>query len=155
MIPPIAHFIWLGPELLWANALAIRSAALRGGFEQVVLHHADDLSHNDIWPELEALPGFSARRIDVQAIMRATGSGAEKLLEIYRRLDKPAARANMLRAAILYNEGGVYLDCDTVTLKPLNELRQNCGEVPNLATILLNRFVFVHFTGQPLGAVWR
>mgnify|MGYP001813957870 FL=1 len=127
MIPPIAHFIWLGPELLWANALAIRSAALRGGFEQVVLHHADDLSHNDIWPELEALPGFSARRIDVQAIMRATGSGAEKLLEIYRRLDKPAARANMLRAAILYNEGGVYLDCDTVTLKPLNELRQNCG----------------------------
>ena len=34
MIPPVAHFIWFGPRLPWANALSIRAAALRGGFEQ-------------------------------------------------------------------------------------------------------------------------
>lgn len=127
MIPAVAHFIWFGSELPWANALAIRSAALRGGFDAVVLRHADDLSHNDIWPELQALPGFEARRIDEKAILGATGSGGEALLEIYRRLDHPAARANMLRAAILYNEGGVYLDLDTVTLRPMAELRNSCG----------------------------
>ena len=127
MIPAVAHFIWFGRELPWANALSIHSAALRGGFEQVVLHHADDLSRNDIWPELEALPGFRARRIDVQALIGATGPGAAALLEIYRRLDAPAARANVLRAAILYTEGGVYLDLDTVTLKSLTALRCSCG----------------------------
>ncbi len=127
MIPPTAHFIWFGRELPWAHALAIRSAALLGGFERVVLHHADDLSRADVWPELQALPGFEARQIDAFATLGATGPGAGALRELYGQLDQPEARANVLRAAILYQEGGVYLDLDTVTLKSMTELRGSCG----------------------------
>lgn len=127
MIPPVAHFIWFGSELPWANALAIRSAALLGGFEQVVLHHGDDLSQSAVWPELVALPGFRARRIDAPAMLGATGPGADALLDIYGRLVEPQARANVLRAAILHNEGGVYLDLDTLTLKSMTGLRHACG----------------------------
>jgi hypothetical protein len=38
-------------------------------------------------------------------------------------LSTPAARANVLRAALLYLEGGVYLDTDTVTLESFEPLR--------------------------------
>lgn len=122
MIPPIAHFIWFGTRLPWVHALAIRSAALRGEFEQVVLHHADDLSHTPVWSELQSLPGFTARRIDAPALLDPHGLAA-----IYAELDAPAARANVLRAAILGSVGGVYLDLDTLTLASLAPLRHSCG----------------------------
>ena len=129
MIPPLAHFIWFGPRLPWVHALSIRSAALRGGFERVILHHADDLSADPVWPELEALPGFEARRIDAAALIAAAGLGAQTdtLAQIYAKLEAPAARANVLRALILMAEGGVYLDLDTITLGPLDELRGRVG----------------------------
>lgn len=132
VIPPVAHFIWFGRELPWAHALSIRSAALRGGFDEVVLHHADDLSSSTEWATLTALPTFRARRINAVALINAIGPGAREILHIYRRLQAPAARANVLRAAILYAEGGVYLDLDTITLQPLTKLRETstgfCGE---------------------------
>ena len=37
------------------------------------------------------------------------------LAALYRRLESPVVRADILRAAILYLQGGVYLDLDTVT----------------------------------------
>ncbi|PRQ03452.1 Glycosyltransferase sugar-binding region containing DXD motif protein [Enhygromyxa salina] len=127
MIPPSAHFIWFGPRLPWAHALSIRSAALRGGFERVVLHCSDDLSSTPEWAELEALPGFVARRIDASALIRAIGAGGPELAAIYAKLDAPAARANVLRAVILMAEGGVYLDLDTITVRSLDPLRRECG----------------------------
>ncbi|HRE92375.1 MAG TPA: glycosyltransferase [Myxococcota bacterium] len=55
-----------------------------------------------------------------------------RLEAIANRLEKPAARANLLRAALLYSEGGIYLDTDTLTLRPFDDLRQGfgafCGE---------------------------
>ncbi len=52
------------------------------------------------------------------------------LTAIYNRLTNPAARIDVLRAAILYLEGGLYLDMDTVTtssLLPLLNTRQFVG----------------------------
>jgi hypothetical protein len=42
-------------------------------------------------------------------------------------LDSPAALSNVLRIAILFSEGGVYLDLDTVTIASLAWLRQEGG----------------------------
>lgn len=125
MIPPVAHFIWFGAQLPWVHALAIHSAARRGGFEQVILHHADDLSRTSVWPGLRALPGFVARRIDPGELFEAVGE--RELATIYATLTAPAARANVLRAAILAVHGGVYLDLDTITVRSLEPLRRSCG----------------------------
>jgi hypothetical protein len=124
VIPAIAHFIWFGRSLPWVHGLAIRSAALRGGFERLILHHADDLSANPVWPELLALPGFEARPIDAAALF---GPEHGELAAIYAQLTAPAARANVLRAALLAREGGVYLDLDTITLRSLDALRREHG----------------------------
>ena len=127
MIPPVAHFIWYGGQLPWVHALAIRSAHDRGGLERIVLHHADDLSGTPWWPELARLPRFEARRIDVPALARASGGDAPAIERLLASLGPPAARANVLRAAILAGEGGLYLDLDTVTIADLSGLLSAAG----------------------------
>lgn len=126
MIPALAHFIWFGRQLPWVHALSIISAARRGAFERVILHHADDLSQTKVWPELLALPNFEARPLAVAELFAAL-EGGKQLAEIYALLEAPAARANLLRAAILLRDGGVYLDLDTITLRPIDDLRATLG----------------------------
>lgn len=131
MIPATAHFIWFGTDLPWVHVLALRSAARRGEFDRVVLHHADRLDANPWWPSLLEIPGFEARPLDAQAVLAAAGPRGEELARLYQKLLQPAARANMVRAALLWTEGGVYLDLDTVTVGSLRELRETssvfCG----------------------------
>jgi Glycosyltransferase sugar-binding region containing DXD motif len=127
MIPSVAHFIWLGREFPWVHALAIRSCAERGGFARVVLHCSDDLSASPWWPEVAALPGFDVRPIEVRRVFGAVDDHGPALLSLYHRLRQPAARANVLRAAILAVQGGVYLDIDTVTMGSFNRLRARGG----------------------------
>lgn len=131
MIPKTAHFIWFGTELPWVHLLAMRSAALRGCFDKVVLHHADDLSGAHYWGELQDVPGFESRPLDAEALVADVDALGPRLVSIYRKLTQPAGRANMVRAALLYGEGGVYLDLDTVTVACLTPLREEaqvfCG----------------------------
>jgi len=131
MIPRTAHFIWFGAAFPWVHILAMRSAAARGGFERIVLHHSDDLDDTPWWGEAAATPGFSARRIDEAALFRASGADGEALFGVYRDLEKPEARANMLRAAILAAEGGVYLDMDTITVASFEDLLTGAGDQRN------------------------
>ena len=139
MIPARAHFIWFGPRLPWANALSIHSAAQRGGFDELILHHDTDLSSTPEWPALAALPGFRARRLDaasLDALFAALGSEGEALGRIYARLEAPAARANVLRVALLLHEGGVYLDLDTITVRSFDDLRRDCGAFCGLERVI-------------------
>ena len=120
MIPATAHFLWFGSELPWIHSLSVRTAAQNGGFERVVLHHADPLGA----AELEATRGVELRRLEPHAFLESVEHFGPGLVDVYRRLSAPAARANVLRAALLWREGGVYLDTDTVTLASLTPLRQ-------------------------------
>lgn len=134
MIPSTAHFIWFGGAFPWLHALAIRSALEVGGFERAVLHHDSDLSESPWWAEVAELPGFEARPLRPNDILGVVDGIGSTLVQIFAELDQPAARANMVRAAILWNEGGVYLDLDTVTVGPFADiiLRDDffCGEEP-------------------------
>jgi Glycosyltransferase sugar-binding region containing DXD motif len=83
----------------------------------------DDISGSPGHRELERCPDVELRRLDAEDLVaRAPGSGGP-LVELFRRLRAPAARANVTRAALLALEGGVYLDLDTVTVASLAPLR--------------------------------
>jgi len=129
LIPKVAHFIWLGPGLLWVHRLALLSAAKRGGFEQVVLHHDGALAGH-VPADLAEVPSIELRTLDPIGLVESAGGGA--LVACYRALEAPAARVNLLRMAVLAREGGVYLDADTVTLRSFDELTAAggafCGE---------------------------
>ncbi|MEM7436608.1 MAG: glycosyltransferase [Myxococcota bacterium] len=121
MIPSTAHFVWYGPRLQYLHALAIRSAATHGGFERVRLHHADPL---DALPHVSALRELSNVEfvpLDDQALCEAVSGPA--LATLCGALKSPVARANIARVALLCRDGGVYLDMDTLTIRPFDALR--------------------------------
>lgn len=145
MIPSTAHFVWFGSDFPWLHLLAMRSAQRVGGFERVVLHHDSDLSAARWWPEATRIPGFEARRLEPEALIARLDDLGAPLIDVYRTLDAPAARSNLVRAAILWLEGGVYLDLDTVTVGSFEDLLADgaffCGEEPIAypATVLQGR----------------
>ncbi|HTQ71637.1 MAG TPA: glycosyltransferase, partial [Acidocella sp.] len=124
-IPRSVHFCWIGPNLSWAHGFALLSAAAQGGMDEVILHHTDELAQSPVLRALQATPGLRLERRAPQAVLApvqaALGLG-EALTRLYARLQSPVQRADLLRAAILYRQGGIYMDVDTVTVAPLTPL---------------------------------
>lgn len=124
-IPASVHFCWIGTYLPWAYVFAVLSAAERSGFPDVILHHTDAL---DDGPELRALAaadGVTLHRIDPIAYLTETGAElglGDRLAALYGQLSSPVMRSDILRAAILFRQGGIYLDMDTVTIASLRPL---------------------------------
>jgi len=129
--PATAHFVWFGEDLPWVYGLALRSAALRGGFDRVVLHHERVLSQSSGFAALTEIPGVETRVLDEAALLEACPDGPA-LVDVYRELSHPAARSNLVRIAVLFGEGGVYLDTDTITVRSFDDLREPgvalCGQ---------------------------
>lgn len=123
-IPRTLHFCWIGPNLAWAHGFALLSAAARGGMDEIILHHTDELADGPV-PRALAAAGVRLERVAPAALLApvqaALGLGGA-LAGLYARLPSPVQRADLLRAAILYRQGGVYMDVDTVTVAPLTPL---------------------------------
>jgi hypothetical protein len=73
MIPATAPFIWFGPELPFIFKVGIRSVAIRGGFDRVILHHDDDLSGTTHWRYVMDKPRFKARRLTAERLPKTHG----------------------------------------------------------------------------------
>ncbi|HEY3500901.1 MAG TPA: glycosyltransferase, partial [Polyangiaceae bacterium] len=130
MIPKTAHFVWLGRETPWTHLLAVASAAQRGGFERVLFHHTDELAGAPVFDRLAGLERVEARRLEPLPLLERAGGAA--LVDCYRDLSQPAAKSNVLRVCLMAEQGGVYLDTDTLTLASLAPLCERggafCGE---------------------------
>lgn len=133
MIPACVHFCWIGSKLPWAYVFAILSAAERSDLPEIILHHTDVLEDGAELRALENSPRVRLSRLDpfeyLAQVERALGAGGE-LAALYRSLNSPVMRTDILRAAILYMQGGIYLDMDTITvasLKPLLDKPQFVG----------------------------
>lgn len=132
-IPARVHFCWIGTSLPWAYVFAILSAAERSELPEIILHHTDTLEDGAELRALRQAPRVRLSRIDPIACLaqagHALGVGGE-LVAIYRRLVSPVMQTDILRAAILYLQGGIYLDMDTITtssLRPLLDTPQFLG----------------------------
>jgi hypothetical protein len=124
-IPARVHFCWIGPTLPWAYVFAVVSAAAQGHMDEVVLHHTDALEDGPALAALRAAHGVRLERTDPHACLAETGARlalGEELIALYVSLTSPVQRADVLRAAILFLQGGIYLDLDTITVAPLRPL---------------------------------
>lgn len=130
MIPPLAHFVWIGRELEYVHQLAVASAALSGGFSRVLFHHTDELDGDWNFQEISRIAGVETHKLAPHALLEMAGGAS--LVDCYRALTRPAAQSNLLRVALLHETGGVYLDADTVTRKSFAPLLSSegvfCGE---------------------------
>jgi hypothetical protein len=124
-IPARAHFCWIGPALPWAYVFSVLSAAARSQMDEIVLHHTDALEAGPAHSALRQAPGVRLDRIDPHACLAAAGEPlglGHQLTALYDRLSSRVQRADVLRAAILYLQGGIYLDLDTITVASLRPL---------------------------------
>lgn len=129
-IPAIAHFVWFGRGFPWLNWLALRSAADRGGYERVVLHHADDLGEAPYFRDLARTPGIECVRLDFPGLLESVAAVAPGIVEVGASLVDPSQnsmKSDLARLAVLWLHGGVYLDTDTVSIAPLDDLRAAGG----------------------------
>ena len=127
MIPNRFHFIWFGREFPFTHALAIRSVALTCAPESITLHATDDLAGQPHFDGLIAdLPTFAVRRIDRATLFDGLDlPNTARLGEVWDQLvgeRRWAALSDILRYLVLYREGGVYLDLDTITVRDLRPL---------------------------------
>lgn len=108
------------------------SAARHGGLEHVILHHTDELTDS---PVIRALQqnGVQLLRLDANSLLTDVGTElglGDQLATLYQKISSPAILSDILRGAILYRDGGIYLDVDTITLgtlKPLLRHQQFIG----------------------------
>ena len=122
-IPSRLVFIWFGDHFPFSSVLAVRSAVRQcRPAETLVLHRGLSPSSTGV-AEIKAEP--SVRLVEAGSEWfenlpeRCGGLG-----ELFQCLEDPAARANLLRLAVLYQLGGIYLDLDTLTLRDLRPLRR-------------------------------
>lgn len=86
---------------------------------------------------MKSLTSVECRRITPRDYLSHCGDYSERLKQLLDRLHQPAAVSNLLRTAILWREGGVYLDTDTVTVQSLSDLREQAGFFCGLERITL------------------
>ena len=74
---------------------------------------------------LQAAGGLRLHSLSPEAclapVQQSLGLGSA-LTDLYGQLASPVQRSDLLRAAILFAEGGIYMDLDTVTVAPLTPL---------------------------------
>lgn len=123
-IPSHAHFIWIGPQLPWFAGLAIRTALRAWPEARVTLWATHDLARDAQVTLLRDDARFELTRLDEQGLFDGADRAlpVDMLARLFAELSQPAARANIARLLILARFGGVYLDTDTVTLRPLTPL---------------------------------
>jgi hypothetical protein len=117
MIPLRLHFIWMGRKFPFVNRLAIESARQLHPGAEIILHYEDPPVDNPDWEALRSKAQF--RPIDLPALLAALPEGLRPAADALGRISSgyPAGKSNVLRYLILYRDGGVYLDFDTLTLK--------------------------------------
>lgn len=127
MIPNRLIFIWLGPKFPWSGGLAIRSAYNIQKPESIWLVHEGMKQEGDGWDLIKDIPGLEITEVSKSHFEGLNDDGL--CGELFHTLKAPASRANLLRLALLYKYGGVYLDTDIIMVKPFDELMKLQGFV--------------------------
>ncbi len=133
MIPRRFHFVWIGASFGYTSYLAVATCAAQHPGSEIVVHHGvglDNPKQSHWFDALRKLPNTSLRPIDPNERFSELPVAAEAIERVLDGVPTGyrAGVTNLLRLAILYREGGIYLDCDVVVVAPIDELLQVAGE---------------------------
>jgi hypothetical protein len=134
MIPYKFHLIWIGRQFPFVNRLAVESISQTNPQAEIIIHFLDPPSDNKDWDALASKAQF--RSLDIRGLIKSYSQDTntqEAVLKAYETVASsyPAGRSNILRYLILYKEGGIYADFDTITIgnfEPLLEHKGFIGE---------------------------
>jgi hypothetical protein len=131
-IPNQSCFVWDDDFFPYAAYLSIKSAARNGDFERIYLLKTPALDGVPTFERLRReVPSLEPVNIDLRGWLEEAGlPRGDELMVAHRFLQERryhSAVSDLLRALWLYLRGGVYLDTDTLTLKPFSALLAQGG----------------------------
>jgi hypothetical protein len=109
MIPNNIHFIFFGfTEFTMTHYLAVKSAKAIHNPDHIFIHYTVEPVNNPLWNDIKNI-------VELRYIVPPTHfNGIE--LQYYQY------KADISRLEILIREGGIYLDIDVLSVRPLTEL---------------------------------
>jgi len=132
VIPNQAVFVWDDNFLPYGPYLSMKSAANNGGFSRICLLKTPALEGVPLFERLRReIPHLEPIDIDLPGwLEEARVPCIDELLAANRFLKERnfyGSVSDMLRSLWLYLNGGVYLDTDTLTLKPFASMLEQQG----------------------------
>jgi len=123
-IPRVYRFLWSGREFPDLYGVALTSVLTVDPEARVVVHSFGARPQSRIFDLATADERVEVFDTDPASVFGALPAHLRRVADVYKSLPQSAdsARSNLLRYAILYNHGGVYLDFDTITLRPVHDL---------------------------------
>ncbi len=121
MIPHHFHLIWIGRRFPFVNRLAVESLRQSNPGARITIHY-EDPPDNAEWRAVGARAEL--RPLDLPALLGSLPASMSAVVPVLEGISAgyPAGRSNILRYLILYKEGGVYLDFDTLTVRDYRPL---------------------------------
>lgn len=124
-IPNRFVLLWTGRDFPLYCRLAVESLLQVDEHCEVEIHlfGQEPVAAPHFWP-LQVRDRVSFFRTSPEAVFDATGDLAAPLKALYRRIPASArsAQSNLLRYAILYERGGIYVDFDILALRDFRHL---------------------------------
>ena len=126
MIPHHFHLIWIGKHFPFVNQLAVESLLQSNPNARITIHFENPPSNNH-WNNLQSRVEF--RPIDLPALLQGLPAEWQSITQVIASISDTylAGKSNILRYLILYREGGIYLDFDTITIRDYTPLLTQRG----------------------------
>jgi glycosyltransferase involved in cell wall biosynthesis len=124
LIPNKYFYIWSGNSFPYLNLLAVKSLLLAETKATVVVFIVGPEPQNENFENLRVLERVSVVSIEPENIFSRLPSDIKGVGTIFHKIPESSAsaRSNILRYALLYLNGGIYLDFDTVVTRSLSDL---------------------------------
>ena len=124
LIPNQYFYIWTGSSFPYLNLLAVKSLLLADDSATAVVYIVGPEPQNDNFENLRALERVSVVGIEPDDVFSQLPTDVKSVGTIFHKMPESSAsaRSNILRYALLYLNGGVYLDFDTVVTRSLSDL---------------------------------
>ena len=124
LIPNKYFYIWSGNSFPYLNLLAVKSLLLAETKATVVVFIVGPEPQNENFENLRVLERVCIVSIEPENIFSQLPSDIKGVGTIFHKIPESSAsaRSNILRYALLYLNGGVYLDFDTVVTRSLSDL---------------------------------
>ena len=124
LIPNQYFYIWTGSSFPYLNLLAVKSLLLADDSATAVVYIVGPEPQNDNFENLRGLERVSIVGIEPDDVFSQLPTDVKSVGTIFNKMPESSAsaRSNILRYALLYLNGGVYLDFDTVVTRSLSDL---------------------------------
>lgn len=115
------HFVWTGCHFPYHARLAVESAIVAEPEASIELHVVGAPPASSDFDIVRRRAEVTTRVSSLATVFEGCPSGPAPLLDLVQRIPHRAASAlsNLVRLAVLWERGGVYLDTDVLVLRPL------------------------------------